>query len=420
MIGDHACRLLKSFSFDPKELRGVGIQVQKLESSTASTTVPLGQAVLSFKSKPSTNVGTSMDGQGRIEAPAIPTVTADKDIMMGDLVKQEQQHNTVDLPSFSQVDMTVFDALPREVREELENEYKRRSASPFTAPGPVPVSEPLSRADSVALPSGLNPRRSATPGIFPEKPAGNITNYKRIAQQLAPRTRASASPQKSSLYSWALKPKKNTSVKITDKALLELNLDPGVFFALPIHVQTEQLTMARIIKQKGAIPEPPAERKILKPRKHVLPPDFVPYIAPKPKARHRTPPSLRQQGKEKGTKLYFTETDDIQRIVETWVTAYHKWAPRDKDVDFLCKFLVQSVDRAKATDVGVERAVSVMKWWLVLLRRLFPASEVMDEEDLESSQRDRVGEAWWAAFGKVREEMDKIARKRFGGRLAFK
>jgi len=99
---------------------------------------------------------------------------------------------------------------------------------------------------------------------------------------------------------------------------------------------------------------------------------------------------------------------------------YRHWAPRDKDVEFLSKYLVQSVDRAKATDVGVERAVAVMKWWLVLLRRFFPASEYLDEDDLASSQRDSVGEAWWDACQGVQDEMDKITRKRFGGRLSYR
>jgi len=105
------------------------------------------------------------------------------------------------------------------------------------------------------------------------------------------------------------------------------------------------------------------------------------------------------------------------------VMTYSKWAPREKDVDFLCKYLVQSVDHHVATDVGVERAVAVMKWWLVLLRRLFPASEVIDDDDdddLMLSQRDAVGEAWWDAFRKVKGKMDQVARPRFGGGLAFK
>jgi len=407
VIADQAWRLLKFFDFDPKELRGISIQVQKLESSKPSSTVQQGQSVLSFKRSnipgPSKEANFVQDPDAQLQ---------ENDLVMRNDTKPMESASE-SLPSFSQVDRSVFDALPRELREELENEYKRRPTSPFTG-GIIKSTKLASRA-----PSEL--RRSVTPGVFPQKPVrqGNPPNVKRIAQQLAPRSRASISPSKSALYTWATRPKQKQGIKVSEKVLRELNLDPEVFFELPIQVQSEQLAMARILRDKGSIPEPPKGRRILKPQKHELPLDFVPYIAPKPKARYVSPPCLRQQGK--GEKLYFKETDDVQRVVEMWVTKYHKWAPREKDVEFLCKYLVQSVDRSKATDVGVERAVAVMKWWLILLRRHFPASEVIEEDDDEPmSQRDTAGEGWWAAFWKVKAQMDEIAKKRFGGGMAFK
>jgi DNA repair protein REV1 len=420
VIGDHAWRLLKSFNFDPKELRGIGIHIQKLESSKSTTlsTSGQGQVLLSFNAKRFPQVGTSKE--------AIQSSTSIKPPVVGDPVKlktdlRHENEKILDLPSFSQVDMTVFEALPKELREELRNEYKRRSESPFPGADAGLAAKSASRAPSMGPPIL---RRSATPIVVPQRKGttNNTTNVKRVAQQFAPRSRSSISPNKSALHTWAqcLKPKARNGIKVSEKVLQEMNLDPEVFFELPIQVQSEQLAMARILRDKGCIPEPPKERKILKPRKHELPPDFVPYIAPKPKARHPTPPCLRQH--VKGQKLAFTETDDVQRVVETWVMRYHKWAPREKDVEFLSRYLVQSIDRSVATDVGVERAIAVMKWWLVLLRRLFPASEVIDEDDdlVTPSQRNAVGEAWWTAFRKMKGQMDQVARKRFGGVLALR
>ncbi|KAF8898269.1 hypothetical protein CPB84DRAFT_1962837 [Gymnopilus junonius] len=428
VIGSHAWRLLKSFNFDPKELRGIGIQVQKLESASATSRAPPGQKVLAFGAKPinsstSAGAGTSKIGVAAPQ-PLVQTLSRDKDedVTMGDPVKPSTVQ--FDLPSLSQVDRNVLDALPRDIREELENEYKRRSEASSTS-GAGAAGAVQSKHVTFASPGKQFNRRSATPSIFPQKPFNKGGNMKRITQQLAPHSRAGLSPQKSALHMWALKlrkkyEKKKEGVRITDAALRDLKLDPEVFRALPVRIQREQLVMARIIKDKGSLPEPPSQRKVLKPRKHDLPPGFVVYRAPKPKARHIPPPFLRQQGKKKGEKLYFTEADDIQRVVETWVMTYQHWAPKDKDVEFLSKYLVQSVDRAKATDVGVERAVAVMKWWLVLLRRLFGAWENMDEDDLASSQRNHVGEAWWDACHRVQEQMDEVTRKRFGGRLSYR
>ena len=417
VIGDHACRLLKSFNFDSKELRGIGIQVQKLETNSTSSNTSLGQAVLPFKAHLPINAAEGSTSKEIFHKPAIAIQPpSQEDITMDVPVKPL---HTFDLPSFSQVDMSVFEALPRDLREELENEYRRRSTSPFVSGVSVANNTSHQVAAEPVLPLNNN-RQSVGPSVFPQKPKSE-TNYKRITGQLAPRSRAAVSTTKSTLaYAWALPKKKKTTVSISEAKLKDLGLDPAVFAVLPIKVQREQLVMARLIKAKGSLPEPPVERKILKASKAQLPPGFVTYRAPNPKARHVQPPFLRQRGKTKNEKLYFTETDDIQRIVETWLTTYKHWAPKEKDVEFLSKYLFQSVDRSKATDVGVERAVAVMKWWLVLSRRFWPASEYLEEEDLVSSQRDPVGEAWWDAFRRVKDGMDAITRKRFGGRLSLK
>lgn len=394
--------------------------MQKLETNSGSSDTSVGHAVLPFKAQPQPPINHAKGSTG-----------TSKDILhKPEIVVQPPSIDdpvnpslAFDLPSFSQVDMSVLEALPRELREELENEYRRRSTSPFVSGGPagshqvtaaaaapVPVQQPLNNK--------IN-RQSVGPSVFPQKPKSE-TNYKRITRQLAPRSRATVSPTKSTLYAWALPKTKKTRVSISEAKLKDLGLDPEVFAVLPIKVQREQLVMARLIKAKGSLPEPPAERKILKAPKAQLPPGFVTYRAPNPKAKHIQPPFLRQQGKTKNEKLYFTETDDIQRIVETWLTTYRHWTPKEKDVDFLSKYLLQSVDRSKATDVGVERAIAVMKWWLVLSRRFWPASEYLEEEDLVSSQRDPVGEAWWDAFRRVKDGMDAIARRRFGGKLSLR
>jgi DNA repair protein REV1 len=87
-------------------------------------------------------------------------------------------------------------------------------------------------------------------------------------------------------------------------------------------------------------------------------------------------------------------------------------------VEYLSKFLLQSVDGEKSSDGGIVNAISVMKWWLVLLRRFWPGSEyVADEDEPELTQTDSVGQAWWDAFRKVKREMDVVARKKLGGRF---
>jgi len=398
VIGEHACRLLRSFNFDPRELRGIGIQIQKLESPSLDVNpAPQGQAILPFRRVQSPTKFAPAPPWNPRRSVAVPKPP--QTVELSNLQRSESPSKpAIDLPSFSQVDMEVFTALPADVREELETEYQRRSAPP-AGEGPPPR----------AAPDNKRP-----------------FNAKRIARLLRPQHgRPSFSPEKFLQAAGVLKRKKNKSLagaaKISDAALRELNIDPEVFRMLPPPVQHEQLTMLRIIKERGAIPSPPSRRQVLKPRKKKRIPEHLLWRAPAPRARYVAPPILRVQGKGQKKKVPFTDTDDVQKALEGWVNAYRRWPPKEKDVEFFTTYLERAVDGRAYSDVSVQRAVAVMKWWLVLLRRYWGGSEYVEDEDcVDPSQGDLVGEAWWKAFRDVKAKMDVVARRKFGGRLSLK
>ncbi|KAG5641801.1 hypothetical protein DXG03_004167 [Asterophora parasitica] len=402
VIGEHAYRILRSFNFDPKELRGIGIQIQKLETPSSGRNAGAQQAMLPFRRAPSPKKAApprvvpemylhppSDDVPEHLKQGSPPKIAANE------------------LPSFSQVDMEVFNALPADVRKELESEYQRRSTSPFGA-GPAPPAQ--------VSPIGAAPGRK---DIFPRRLGVKGTNYQRIVRQQRPQNRPMI-PIKTSMFVKKKKARAGAS-KLSDDALQKLNIDPEVFRGLPPALQHEQLAMLRIIRDRGRIPSPPSQRKILKPLKRKPIPDHLLWRPPAPKARWVAPPILRQQGKQKKEKFLFTETGDIQGAIEGWVKTYRRWAPKEKDVEFFAKYLVAAVDGEKHTDVAMERAVAILKWWLVLLRRYWGGSEYVDDEGyMDLTQGDPVGEAWWKTFREVKEKMDVVARKRFGGRLSLK
>ncbi|KAI6123176.1 hypothetical protein EDD16DRAFT_1691566 [Pisolithus croceorrhizus] len=311
-IGDHAWKLLKSFNFDPTELRGVGIQIQKLEKAGYCREFRTSECLT---------------------------------------------------------------ALPENIREELENEYKRRSKSPvLNDPPPVPAEQ---RPKTVVKRTG--------------------TNVKRITRQLAPRSKTTISPQKSTLF----------ARRVT-------RAGPSSVRALPVDVQREQLTTARHLKNGGVLAEPTV-LKFAKRKTRVYP------KKPPPLAKHPQHPFLKQQGPKKGEKLYFTRTDDVQQVIEAWVENFKEDPPNQKDVEYFSKFLVQS---AEASDTGMEKTVAVMKWWLVLIRRHWEFYEHHDPLETELvTQRmtsEKIGRAWWTAFREVKSRVDAIATKRFGGTLCLK
>lgn len=393
-IGDHAWKLLLSFNFDPKELRGIGIQIQKLEKagtveSTAQARLPF-QPVLRHKTP-----------EHKVESMQIPT---EHPQIVVQPPSQEmvlpQENSTVsaeeasahDIPPFSQVDRDVFDALPESIRKELENEYERRSKSP------VPDNPP-------PVPAERRPR-------IPVK--GTTTDVKRITRQLAPRSKTTISPRKSTLFTKRPTRVGPSSVRVPEDELRELGIDPGVFAALPVDVQREQLITARHLKNGGVLTEPTV-LKYAKRKTRVYP------KKPPPLAKHPQHPFLKQQGPKKGEKLYFTMTDDVQRVIETWVENFKEDPPNQKDVEYFSKFLVQSVE---TSDTGMEKTIAVMKWWLVLLRRYW---EFYEHDDLLETEvvtqrmtSEKIGKAWWAAFREVKSKVDEITKKRFGGTLCLK
>ncbi|KAF7970196.1 hypothetical protein HWV62_24846 [Athelia sp. TMB] len=404
IIADHAWRLLKSFNFDPKELRGIGIQIQKLESPLAASTpgakADTGQGLLPFK---------ALDRSSK--HPLLPNIQLVVQPPSDDLVyglpnnepvagpSRPQPVQADELPSFSQVDQEVFGALPDDVRQEIEAEYKRRS----TTRSPAPV-------------SFLQQRRSEPRDLFP-KISVRGTNLKRITQQLAPKNRSIVSPKKHNIF-------RRSGVKITDEELIALDIDPEVFALIPEEMHREQLALAREAKRVGGIAAVVRDAQKHK-RREIKASQRRSTSAlyrrrPAPVARFPELVSLKRPGPQK-EKAYFTEADDIQDVIQTWVDAFQQHPPHDKDVQLFSKFIVNNADGERSTDAGMEKSVAVLKWWLMLLRRRWSEWEKVDDEPIgEMGQREKVGRAWWKSFNLVKEQVDLMARKKFGGSVSMK
>lgn len=387
-IGDHAWTLLNSWGFDSKELRGVGIQIQKLDLQSASNTTDAEQVKLPFHVRSSKTTAQENTEQDILSVPRIITEPPSQD----DPLQNENEAGpsnllptTLDLPSFSQVDKDVFDALPDDVRKELEVEYQRRSRSPMPAEQPSHDVRPKITVKGV--------------------------NVKRITQQLAPKNRTSVSPRKNMLFAKRDVP---SYMRVSDAELRKLDIDPDVFAVLPVDLQREQVIMARHAKSGNLL----QERKIIKASCRG---PSAPYRKkPPPQAKHPEPPLLKQQGKQPGEKLYFAETGDVQTVIESWVKGFTEHPPNQKDVDYFSKFLVRNVESA---DTGMEKTIAVMKWWLILLRRnweVYERASSTEENHDGSSTAESIGRVWWKAFWEVKAKVDTVARRRFGGSISLK
>lgn len=413
VIGDHAWRLLKGLNFDPKELRGIGVQIQKLEKASSAPETEQGQGVLPFAVKTKPVKDSALVAQLEPSKPQNIPSSQSSDIVEIKPPSNPEPPTHLELPSFSQVDQSVFNALPEDVRKELELEYKRRSASPAR------------RVEPVAGPSKMPLRPQVRFKIAVKGSSG--PNVKRITQQLAPRNRASLSPKKSTLFTKRTASARFSSVQVTEEELHKLHIDPMVFVMLPLDLQREQLTAARIAKSsKNVAALFGGPNKSLKPVPRLRPysPGRKKYVPPPPpQARHPIKPVLKQKGPKPGEKLLFTDKDDVQNVIGIWVSRFLEHPPNQQDVNYFAKFLTQCAESSHSGDRNMETAIGVMKWWMILLRRHFGVYESSEDEDLfpcTPGTTEAIGRAWWKAFREVKDTIDSIARKRFGGILSLR
>ena len=478
IIAQQSLRMLRSLNFDPKELRGIGIQIQKLEKTAANLAAPaVGQSMIPFKSeekelskdlpnnkgkerekrpitawpppvRPSPIVISSDDPPAEIYLPPPIGVnvvgglagTEVEQISTTALMERPIGPLNLGLPSFSQVDMSVFEALPEDLRRELEAEYSRRSAPPPVEVQATVTSTTTDTTNAVAGPSRqpAPAKRVAWGDMVPK-------NSKRIAQQLAPKRGGVVVPRKDpweALNKWLEKPKKFKGTRVgpshivydaSPNELRSLGIDPEVFNLLPPEIRREQLSGAKIAINTGVLPVLTDESRVtIKPKKTMV--IRYPRLPP-PKAKYNPQPVLKMPGEKRGHRVSYTEANDIQGLVEKWVTGFKRHPPNQKDVERFSKWLLSCMDSSNTGDVGMEKAVKVMKWWLFLLRRNWGWLEGVEEFDLdddefdeeekdglyyERKQKREVGKVWWAAFLAVKKQMDAYTRKRFGGCISLR
>ena len=432
VIGSLSWRLLRTLSIPPHELRGISIQIQKLDAHTAATAGSIqhapGQVPLHFRPTPNnpSTAGTKAGPAPKRRALSSEPVTA-----------QPEE----DLPSFSQVDMSVFEALPEDIRKELQAEYERRSSVP--PPPPPPKNEPSSASSADRIHPRANsaaPFRDAGNDRLRGRGAGAVSSGNRGRRGIFGRGQARGAT------SWMARARGRgrghgrgrgrggqltfTSapimVRVKPGELAELGIDADVFSALPVRIQREQLAAARGARVRPS-QQPVKPTSPLRPLQRLAgrwaPPQGPhEYIPPPPPPRARFAeaerPGLRRGDAETSPAV---EAADVRRVVRAWVELFTRHAPHTEDIALIGGYLVRCV----ATDVGAERAVGVMRWWGALLRRRWAVWEYADERDEEPEpgediRAEVVGMAWWRAYRDVGDSLNEVVRKRFGGSLKFR
>ena len=430
-IGEQAWRVLKSFRFDPTELRGLGLQITKLEDEEGGPEPEPGQTTLQFEHR----------------------VARTRNLMAAGTSKDAEEGGDGDNaeyvpPLADEVDLDVLGELPEEIRRELEEDMKQRRAQSL---GIAPAVEQEEEDEVVILEDHpATPKRSMTT---------TTPNVSHITRQLRPKTRTIISPAKTRLFA----KREQKAPQVSTEELKELGIDADVFCALPADVQREQLNMLRAdaapksgfqtrleagyaagvgvglghghgtglgsraqsTEAGRGFTRSPSVDGLARP-----PPLLVAKYAASPAIVHaktKTKASTSGTGNgagasanaKDGALVRMTETTEVQAHVKRWVVEGYKAgvAPRDADVRGLEEWTLGCINM-HGTVVGVEKVVQVMRWWRSLLRKYWDGEEHLKE--MPGGAR-TVGILWWNAFWDIKAAVDAaLKEKKFGGRLSLR
>ncbi|CAE6454406.1 unnamed protein product, partial [Rhizoctonia solani] len=445
IIGREAWKLLHSMHFDPCELRGIGIQIQKLDNAEKSVAVGIaihGQLAKGFhralakanaiKTRPAevAREPQTQDIDVRIAEPDAPGISC-SNITPGckdapyDLTEPTQinpknhfAHSRQPSPPEnppSQHPKTTGKS--NGMREDPRPVQSRALAAEVTiidvdalatqdpAPGAKELPYDLTMlsqldgemlADIIAPESGCSRSLSA---YMPDHPATNSkagpisprrTLHRKRFTNMGPPTTL---PDPSKYFPIF----KRQFATVPDQELVVLGIDPMAYTNMPRDQQKALVSSRRAAKGLDANGRPINQRKrrfvedAEKPVHHVM------------LAGRTELPTLRAA--VPGIPAV-SETSDVQDMIRLWVETKvaKKLGPDPREITYFGEFL----ERSMVTDSGMQRTVEVMKWWKDIC---------MKSWGIEHERRGQFGREWWIAWWEVKDKLDLIVKKRFGGKL---
>ncbi|PYI05409.1 DNA damage repair protein Mus42 [Aspergillus sclerotiicarbonarius CBS 121057] len=440
ILGKEAVAMLRSMGISPGDLRGLGVQMTKLEHLQSGSPGKSSQQQLNFKASPvrrsiERNDADVLDSPRKGETESVrpvpsfsdsgkplntsgtqfilpsqtdPTVVAElpNDIRSRLIAQGKPRRDSrsvspcppsrtraparAELPPQSQLDPDTLAALPEDVRAEILEYYSRPSASP----GPQQTQPTPSPGPALAPPSGPSSSGSLLirkPTSPPKKRRGRPSTKSvgnpafKQARFVLPRATASAS----------------TTHERQSPAPEQTDVSAEFLAALPEDIRREVLEEQRRAKmlQRPSV-NPPAQRPA-QPRPS----------APAPAQEKRLVlPPLPERPTFTSQKL--SNISDLRDAISSWHTAFSSDGPIEEDVISLGRYL----KRVIVDEKDMDKAVSVLKWlmWLIDDEQTENASDAFTTPDPSgktgSSSQSAV--TWEAAIRTLRESVDEGCAER--------
>lgn len=423
VIGSEAVKLLGSMRLDPIELRGVGIQVTKLEFSTGP---PKGQGLLSAmfgKAKAAQEARVEVEVEDEASPPGDVEVESNEGSVEGDEVEAGSAAPRAPpapaAPSDLDVDPEFLAAMPPSIRAELEAELaakrKRKRSEEMT-----PEVESVEAGDSVGLhddnhgdapvtarTGGRNKYAHITKQLRPKiktmmgnKAIAELPLYTAWGKRPASRSRShSVDPAVGSTTAPSTESDSDIQVIEADVAkigeyavstLRELGIDLDVFAALPADLRAEVVQAERQKLQLRRHGGKHSAKAAVSPAKRTKD-AAAPKIAPTPATVTRKPALF-------GAR----DTSAVAEVLTRWVVTC-EGQPADADVARVGTYLVKCVHAFMG---GVDHVAVLLRH----LRGLAADAAREDEEDQQPS-------VWWEVIERLKREVDDAVVAKLGAPL---
>ncbi|MCJ1450826.1 deoxycytidyl transferase [Mycoblastus sanguinarius] len=435
VMGREAISIMHGFGFSPGELRGLGVQITKLESLRSGSLQDSSQKRLQFKAStpPKTSLPREDSIVDDIESPQKPKVRPPphpaaafaKDTSPSG--KPRTPLNTLGtqfvLPT--QVDPEVLAELPTDIRSKLlprqteinpkpnqpreETPIARsRSSTPSAPDDAVPSHSQIDPETLDALPTDLReeilsfyakaPNKAHNQALLPQSPrkARSIKLPKKLATPTKKRTgllSRSGNKQTTSVFSTLTQSNFVANARASTSALKPAAEGPPAdipddfLSALPEDIRREVLAQARRdrLQKKGGI-DLTSSKKKRPPPKNTRHPQGQRILQLPPR-----PP------KPTFTAHKYSSLPELREAISAWFDEFREEGPYKEDVDALVKYLGKVVIEERDLD----KAVSVGKWlgW------------VIDEGG--------NGAVWGEAISEVKDGVQDAVKERGLGRVDF-
>ncbi|MCJ1229177.1 deoxycytidyl transferase [Toensbergia leucococca] len=450
ILGREAISIMRGWAFSPGELRGIGVQMTRLEPLKAVAESPMesSQKLLQFttsnpnntptrhlKFKPSSANNTPIHQDDPIiddlPSPHKPRLTSTEQGAVFQMPDDERHKplNTMGTQFVmpTQVDPAVLAELPADIRSKLlPNQstsprfreeipsVKARSSSPALTSTSLPSHSQLDQETLDALPSDVRAEVLAFYDKSPQKPSGQrlLPQSPRKVRAVNDSSKKIVTPTKrcTGLLSRGKKNiRSNVNSTLTQsnfvanrapsrsETLGSVSLPPDTeevsddfLSALPDDIRREILAQQRRdrLKKLGGI-DLTAKKKLARPTP-VHPPPGQRYLHLPPK-----PP------KPTFTAKKLTAISDLREAVSAWFEEFQEEGPYEEDIEALVVYLQKVVGEER----DMAKAVRVVHW----------LSWVMEHK----SETRNAAESWKAALGRVEAGVQMAVKGRGLGAVVF-